>query len=74
MSSKGTQNCVPEVPRGQWTTDRTRKHLRKLRWIGKEVEALTIVEASDDQRLRPSLLDRGERNPFPRQQAWPSPR
>jgi hypothetical protein len=74
MSSKGTQNCVPEVPRGQWTIDRTRKHLRKLRWIGKELEALTIVEASNDQRLRPSLLDRGERNPFPRQQAWPSPR
>jgi hypothetical protein len=64
----------PEVPRGQWTIDRTRKHLRKLRWIGKEVEALTIVEASDDQRLRPARPDRGERNPFPRQQAWPSPR
>jgi hypothetical protein len=63
MRSNGTENCVPEVPRAQWTLDRTRKHLRKLRWIGKESEARTIMEAVDDPRLRPSLSrDRRERN------------
>ena len=35
MRSSGTENCVPEVLRAQRTLDLTRKHLRKLRWIGK---------------------------------------
>jgi hypothetical protein len=63
MRSNGTENCVPEVPGAQWSLDRTRKHMRKLRWIGKELEARTIMEALDDPRLRPSLPgDRRGRN------------
>ena len=63
MRSSGTENSVPEVPRAQRTLDLTRKHLRKLRWIGKELEARTIMEALDDPRLRPPPSgDRRERN------------
>ena len=39
----------------QFTLDRTLKHLRKLRWIGKEREAQRILWALGDKRLRPSL-------------------
>jgi hypothetical protein len=57
MGSDGTENCVPEVPFGQLMLDQTHKHLRKLRWIGKNLEAQAILEALDDAGLRPSILD-----------------
>ena len=57
MGSDGTENCVPEVPFGQLMLDQTHKHLRKLRWIGKNLEAQAILEALDDPRLRPPILD-----------------
>jgi hypothetical protein len=57
MGSDGTENCVPEVPFAQLMLDQTHKHLRKLRWIGKHLEAQAILEASDDPRLRPPILD-----------------
>jgi hypothetical protein len=64
MRSNGTPNFVPEVPAAQLTLDQTRKHLRKLRWIGNELEAPKILQALDDARLRPSLPgDRRKRNP-----------
>jgi hypothetical protein len=47
MRSTGTQNRVPEVPAHQLTRDRTLKHLRKLRWIGKEGEAQKILRVLD---------------------------
>jgi hypothetical protein len=55
MRSDGNQNCVPKVPAAQFTLDQARKYLLKLRWIGKELEAQTILEALDDARLQPPL-------------------
>ncbi len=57
MRSDGNKNCVPKVPAAQFTLDQTRKYLLKLRWIGKELEAQTILEALDDAGLRPPLPD-----------------
>ena len=63
MRSSGIQTPVPEVSADQLTLDRTLKQLRKLRWIGKELEARTIMESLDDPRLRPLPPgDRRERN------------
>jgi hypothetical protein len=39
MRSPDTQNQVPKVAADQFALDRTLKHLRKLRWIGREREA-----------------------------------
>ena len=55
MRADDTQNCVPQVPAGQSTLDQTRKYLRKLRWIGMELEARTILEALHETRLQPPL-------------------
>jgi len=37
------QNRLPEVATDQFALDRTLKHLRKPRWIGKENEAEKIL-------------------------------
>jgi hypothetical protein len=39
------QNRLPEVATDQFTLDRTLKHLRKLRWIGRESEAEKAAES-----------------------------
>jgi hypothetical protein len=47
MRSSGTQTRVPEVPADQLRQDRTLKQLRKLRWIGKEMDAQKLLQVSD---------------------------
>jgi hypothetical protein len=44
------QNRPPEVATDQFALDRTLKHLRKLRWIGKEGEAEKILAVLDVRR------------------------
>jgi hypothetical protein len=41
------QNRLPEVATDQFALDRTLKHLRKLRWIGRESEGCRKTEISD---------------------------
>jgi hypothetical protein len=41
------QNKLPEVATDQFALDRTLKHLRKLRWIGRESEAEKILAVLD---------------------------
>jgi hypothetical protein len=55
MRSTDIQNQLPKVSADQLELDRTLKHLRKLRWIGKEREAQKIFQALGDIRLHPSL-------------------
>ena len=63
MRSTDVQNQVPQVSADQLKFDRTLKHLRKLRWIGREREAQRIFEALGDIRLRPSRsIDWGQLN------------
>jgi len=63
MRSTDVQNQVPQVSADQLKFDRTLKHLRKLRWIGREREAQRIFDALGDIRLRPSLsIDWGQLN------------
>jgi hypothetical protein len=47
---------VPQVPADQLVLDRMLKHLRKLRWIGKEREAQSMFQALGDIRLQPFRL------------------
>jgi hypothetical protein len=47
---------VPQVAADQLVLDRMLKHLRKLRWIGKEREAQTMFHALGDIRLAPFRL------------------
>src|ERR1700758_4898171 len=49
------QNYTLEVLTEQWILDRTLKHLRKLRWIGKEQEAEHMAHVLRSMRL-PQLL------------------
>ena len=51
MRSDSSKNCVPKIPAAQFTLDQTHKCLPKLRWVGKELEAQTILEALDDAGL-----------------------
>jgi hypothetical protein len=53
MRSTDVQNQVPRVSVDQLKLDRTLKHLRKLRWIGREREAQRIFQALGDIKLRP---------------------
>jgi hypothetical protein len=46
------EKYVPDVSAEQRTLDRTRKHLRKLRWIGREEEAERMLMVLRDARLR----------------------
>ena len=63
MRSTDVQNQVPQVSADQLKFDRTLKHLRKLRWIGREREAQRIFQALGDIRLRPSRsIDWGQLN------------
>ena len=45
---------VPKVSDDQLALDQTVKYLRKLRWIGKELEAEEIPQLLDDASLQPS--------------------
>jgi hypothetical protein len=47
MRPMDAQNRFPEVATDQFMLDRTLKHLRKLRWIGKEGEAEKILAVLD---------------------------
>ena len=50
MRPMDAQNRLPEVATDQFALDRTLKHLRKLRWIGKEREAERILAVLDVRR------------------------
>jgi hypothetical protein len=52
------QNRLPEVATDQFALDRTLKHLRKLRWIGKESEVETILTVLDLRRRRKAQSDK----------------
>jgi hypothetical protein len=52
------QNRLPEVATDQFALDRTLKHLRKLRWIGKESEAKKILTVLDLRRRRKAQSDK----------------
>jgi hypothetical protein len=47
---------VPQVSAHQLVLDGMVKHLRKLRWIGKEREAQKMFQALRDVRLQPFRL------------------
>ena len=47
MRPMDAQNRLPEVATDQFALDRTLKHLRKLRWIGKENEVEEILAVLD---------------------------
>ena len=47
MRSTDVRNQVPQVSADQLKFDRTLKHLRKLRWIGREREAREETSRSD---------------------------
>ena len=50
MRPMDAQNRLPEVATDQFALDQTLKHLRKLRWIGKESEAEKILAVLDVRR------------------------
>ena len=50
MDPMDAQNRLPEVATDQFALDRTLKHLRKLRWIGRESEAEKILAVLDIRR------------------------
>jgi hypothetical protein len=50
MRPMDAQNRLPEVATDQFALDRTLKHLRKLRWIGRENEAEKILAVLDLRR------------------------
>jgi hypothetical protein len=52
MRPMDAQNRLPEVATDQFALDRTLKHLRKLRWIGRENEAEKILAVLDLRRRR----------------------
>ena len=62
MRPMDAQNRLPEVATDQFALDQTLKHLRKLRWIGKESEAKKILAVLDVRRRRkpPSNKQRRE--------------
>ena len=63
MRSTDVQNQVPQASADQLKFDRTLKHLRKLRWIGREREAQRIFQALGDIRLHPlRSIDWGQLN------------
>jgi len=43
MPSHSTERGIPEVPADQLMLDQTLKRLRKLRWIGRELEAQAML-------------------------------
>jgi len=56
MRPMDAHNRLPEVATDQFALDRTLKHLRKLRWIGKESEAekiLAVLDVRGGRRHRP---------------------
>ena len=52
MRPMDAKNRLPEVATDQFALDRTLKHLRKLRWIGRESEAKKILAVLDVRRRR----------------------
>jgi hypothetical protein len=49
MRPMAAHNRIPTVPKDELALDQTLKHLRKLRWIGNEIEARRILEVLDAQ-------------------------
>jgi hypothetical protein len=60
MASHGTENGVPEVPADQLMLDQMLKRLRKLRWIGRELEAQVMLKALPRSKgMVPRIPDHG---------------
>jgi hypothetical protein len=57
MRSTVTRDPVAKISADQSTLDRALKHLRKLRWIGQEIEVKQILPVKDDAALRPTGAD-----------------
>ena len=64
MKPIAARKYVPDVSAEQHTLDRTRKHVRKLRWIGQEEEAERMLMVLGEERLRPPPPDE-RRNRIP---------
>jgi hypothetical protein len=61
MRPMDAQNRLPEVATEQFALDRTLKHLRKLRWIGKETEAEKILAVLDVGQRHKALSSKQRR-------------
>lgn len=61
MRPMDAQNRLPEVATDQYALDRTLKHLRKLRWIGKEGEAEKILAVLDVGKRQKTLSNKQRR-------------
>jgi hypothetical protein len=62
MRPMDARTRLPEVATDQFALDRTLKHLRKLRWIGKESEAERILAALEAGRRQTALSARPSAN------------
>ena len=61
MRPMDAQNRLPEVATDQFARDRTLKHLRKLRWIGRESEAEKILAVLDVRRQQKAVSSKRRR-------------
>jgi hypothetical protein len=61
MRPMDAQNRLSEVATDQLARDRTLKHLRKLRWIGRESEAEKILAVLDVIRRRKAVSSKRRR-------------
>ena len=50
MRPMDAQNRLPEVATDQFALDRTLKHLRKLRWIGRAEKILAVLDVRRRQK------------------------
>jgi hypothetical protein len=62
MKSDLTARQAPDVSAEQQTLDRTRKQLRKLRWIGRGHDAERMLMMLCDERLRSPAPDERRRS------------
>jgi len=56
MRATVTQRQLSTIPAEQFALDRTLKHLRKLRWIGREHEAEEILQVLSGAKRQPPRL------------------
>ena len=64
MRPMDAQNRLPEVATDQFALDQALKHLRKLRWIGKESEAEKILAVLDVRRREDCVQQTAQANWF----------
>ena len=64
MRPMDAQNRLPEVATDQFALDRTLKHLRKPRWIGRESEAKKSLAVLDVRRRQDCVQQTAQANSF----------